>query len=936
MGYICTAHPPRRSGCLYVLRLLCSLSLSLGFAHAHAQPALLRDPLYERASFGLAPQAQAQVVTQAEAQLNWCQVVLGDEHPATAQAQARLGLALLQQGNLSLAETTLQKAQKHYEKLGADQQGEEMLKVLAGLSAVLEMQGRWKDAAEVAAQARAQKGNQAVADPPGTLDQDLSLALLYLRAGLADRVAPLLRQHAEDLPLRRGAAGGAELHRGAAVHELWAATLWDMGQWDQAEAEERHVVEALRDEDPKTDEEDLAAAQNNLAVLISRQGRDAEAEPLLSRSLAARARLWGDHDPRTLLSLRNLALVLWRGGQVTRAEAVLHAGEAAVRRGDGGPEMQAQAMALQALLGALYRDEGRDSPAAAARAEGALQKAMTAPGTPGEVAREELAELLSDQGRLDEAAGLLAAILLTRQRDLAAGDPAYLRVLLLTAGVEQKRGRLGTAEHLLRQGVRIIAGPGWEADRGTGRTTLRSPSAAGILLRWQLGELLLRSARGLAQRTRPGEGPLLAGPLFPHTAQPDSARLGTVLLTQALEDLSDYIVQVVPAFGAPDWVQADLQNIGGSVAGALLGRLGRTDLPPEVATALVHALTAPGLAEDLRQELLRLQRSGYLASGAAAAPGAALPPATQAPPAAADLQAAQAATDLLALWRQRASLWLDPPGPAGPPGALHASKDGNADAGTGQDAVAARLLRLVPLIEAAERDVAARSPRFRRLLRARDRDAASLDRLLAGSGGPLVLLQRAPLPASPALPPATFTAPPRPQPHLTLSRAGRPLPPLRLARIAPPEGPAPAARLHRPADADHYLGLVLGGPRAQLIDLGEAAAIDTAAEHLAPQAEAGKDILPMLAELGRLLLDPLFPALLVGRGDIGAEADRLALQPVGDDALEAREGAAADEQDVGRIDLQEFLLGMLAPALRRHGGDCAFHDLQQGLLHAFA
>jgi hypothetical protein len=47
-------------------------------------------------------------------------------------------------------------------------------------------------------------------------------------------------------------------------------------------------------------------------------------------------------------------------------------------------------------------------------------------------------------------------------------------------------------------------------------------------------------------------------------------------------------------------------------------------------------------------------------------------------------------------------------------------------------------------------------------------------------------------------------------------------------------------------------------------------------------------------------------------------------------------GAAADEQDVGRVDLQEFLLRMLAPALRRNGSGRAFHQLQQSLLHALA
>ena len=73
-----------------------------------------------------------------------------------------------------------------------------------------------------------------------------------------------------------------------------------------------------------------------------------------------------------------------------------------------------------------------------------------------------------------------------------------------------------------------------------------------------------------------------------------------------------------------------------------------------------------------------------------------------------------------------------------------------------------------------------------------------------------------------------------------------------------------------------------------------------------------------------------------GAVHLGAEADRGALAARGDDLLEAGEGAAADEQDVGGVDLQEFLLRMLAPALRRHGGDGALHDLEQRLLHALA
>ena len=60
------------------------------------------------------------------------------------------------------------------------------------------------------------------------------------------------------------------------------------------------------------------------------------------------------------------------------------------------------------------------------------------------------------------------------------------------------------------------------------------------------------------------------------------------------------------------------------------------------------------------------------------------------------------------------------------------------------------------------------------------------------------------------------------------------------------------------------------------------------------------------------------------------------LGAVQDDLFQAREGAAADEEDIAGVDLQEFLLRVLAPALGRHRGDRALDELQQRLLHALA
>ena len=66
---------------------------------------------------------------------------------------------------------------------------------------------------------------------------------------------------------------------------------------------------------------------------------------------------------------------------------------------------------------------------------------------------------------------------------------------------------------------------------------------------------------------------------------------------------------------------------------------------------------------------------------------------------------------------------------------------------------------------------------------------------------------------------------------------------------------------------------------------------------------------------------------------VGAKAHGRAFAPCCDDFIQTRKSTAANEQDVGRIHLQEFLLRMLAPTLWRNGGHGAFHQLQQRLLN---
>ena len=67
---------------------------------------------------------------------------------------------------------------------------------------------------------------------------------------------------------------------------------------------------------------------------------------------------------------------------------------------------------------------------------------------------------------------------------------------------------------------------------------------------------------------------------------------------------------------------------------------------------------------------------------------------------------------------------------------------------------------------------------------------------------------------------------------------------------------------------------------------------------------------------------------------ISLEAQGFPARPPADDLVQADECAATDEENVGGIYRGEFLVWVLAPALRRNVGDCSFQYLQKCLLHA--
>src|SRR5438093_4485348 len=75
---------------------------------------------------------------------------------------------------------------------------------------------------------------------------------------------------------------------------------------------------------------------------------------------------------------------------------------------------------------------------------------------------------------------------------------------------------------------------------------------------------------------------------------------------------------------------------------------------------------------------------------------------------------------------------------------------------------------------------------------------------------------------------------------------------------------------------------------------------------------------------------------LLRRRSAKAEAARAASDPLVDDRVQRLERAAADEEHIRGIDLDEVLVWVLAPALRRNVGHRALDDLEQRLLDALS
>ena len=204
-----------------------------------------------------------------------------------------------------------------------------------------------------------------------------------------------------------------------------------------------------------------AARLNQEAIQLYNQGRYADAEPLLKRSLAIQEQALGPNHPEVASLLNNLAEVYESQGRYADAEPLLKR-SLAIRENARHPNPADVAESLGNLAG-VYSDQGRYAEAESLYKRAlAITEKTSGPNHP-DVARvlNNLAELYRIQGRYAEAEPLDKRSLMIREKTLDPDDPDVAESLNNLALVYIGQGRYVDAEPLFKRSLAV-----WEKALG--------------------------------------------------------------------------------------------------------------------------------------------------------------------------------------------------------------------------------------------------------------------------------------------------------------------------------------------------------------------------------------------------------------------------------------------------------------------------------------
>ncbi|KAK0337817.1 hypothetical protein LTR94_002910 [Friedmanniomyces endolithicus] len=261
------------------------------------------------------------------------------------------------------------------------------------------------------------------------------------------------------------------LRKDLATKDSLAAVLTKSGRWDEAETLLREVLKAretlgqtIADEDMlmtmnnlgavlEADEKSLGSehtdtitSMNNLADVLTRQGKLDEAEPMQRRVVALSKQVRGLEHPETLSAMGNLGDILLRQKKYEEAETVSREALDLRRKvlREGHPETASSLNNLAAVLSkrgkfdeaeALHREQF-------ALAQTNLEKIASTSG---------LARFLSSRGRYDEAESLLQDAVKMSTEEFGPNHPTTRSAMSDLGDVLLRNGKYQGAEDLQRK-----------------------------------------------------------------------------------------------------------------------------------------------------------------------------------------------------------------------------------------------------------------------------------------------------------------------------------------------------------------------------------------------------------------------------------------------------------------------------------------------------
>ena len=229
-----------------------------------------------------------------------------------------------------------------------------------------------------------------------------------------------------------------------------------LSQGRYAEAEPL-ILRSLSIDEKVYGEDDPAIAThlNNLAVLYRNQGRYTEAEPIYLRSLSIREKQLGADHPDVARSLNNLAVIYLSQGRYTEAEP-LYLRSLAIWEKQLGADHPVVATSLNNLA-ELYRNQGRYT-----EAEPLYLRSLSIDETIyGEdhpviaVDLNNLGLLYHVHGRYAEAEPLFLRSRAIREKQLGADHPDIANSLNNLAGLYQSQGRYAEAQPMSQRALSI-------------------------------------------------------------------------------------------------------------------------------------------------------------------------------------------------------------------------------------------------------------------------------------------------------------------------------------------------------------------------------------------------------------------------------------------------------------------------------------------------